>query len=85
MRREALCSASVALGADGGGVVGALASVPLGVYFRSKKPVLYCALSGTMLDLLNSQRACGDKRRALEEYLQQQKEGTQDGDAGTQS
>lgn len=59
--------------------------MPLGVYFRSKKPVLYCALSGTMLDLLNSQRACSDRRRALEEYLQQQEESTRDGDAGTQS
>jgi len=56
-------------------LVGAMASVPLGIYFKSANPVVYCALGGTALDVLNSQRACRDKRQALEDFLARQKEG----------
>ena len=53
-------------------LVGAMASVPLGIYFKSANPVVYCALGGTALDVLNSQRACRDKQ-ALEDFLTSQK------------
>ena len=54
-------------------LVGAMASVPLGIYFKSANPVVNCALGGTALDVLNSQRACRDKRQALEDFLTSQK------------
>lgn len=51
-------------------VISMAVSVPLSLRSKSYNPVVYCGLTGTMLDLLNGYSKCAEQRKALEMYQQ---------------